>query len=49
MDDGQVLKITASDVGFSKDVPSWCSKTGNQLVSLNSEKGIYIAVIRKGK
>jgi len=49
MDDGQVLKITASDVGFSKDIPSWCSKTGNQLVSLNSEKGIYIAVIRKGK
>jgi NADPH-dependent 2,4-dienoyl-CoA reductase/sulfur reductase-like enzyme/TusA-related sulfurtransferase/rhodanese-related sulfurtransferase len=49
MDDGQVLKITASDVGFSRDIPSWCSKTGNQLVSLNSEKGIYIAVIRKGK
>jgi len=49
MDNGQILKITASDVGFSKDVPSWCKKTGNQLMSLNSEKGIYIAVIRKLK
>ena len=49
MNDGQILKITASDVGFSKDIPSWCSKTGNQLISLNSGKGIYTAVIRKVK
>ncbi len=48
MESGQVLKITASDVGFSKDVPGWCTKTGNELLSLNSEKGMYTAIIRKG-
>lgn len=48
MDSGQVLQITASDVGFSKDVPDWCAKTGHELLSLNYEKGIYKALIRKG-
>ncbi|MFO7618950.1 MAG: FAD-dependent oxidoreductase [Thermoplasmata archaeon] len=48
MQKGQVLKITASDVGFSRDVPGWCTKTGNELLSLNSEKGMYTALIRKG-
>jgi NADPH-dependent 2,4-dienoyl-CoA reductase/sulfur reductase-like enzyme/TusA-related sulfurtransferase/rhodanese-related sulfurtransferase len=48
METGQVVKITASDVGFSKDVPGWCTKTGHELISLSSEKGIYTALIRKG-
>ncbi len=48
MEDGQVLKIMASDVGFSKDVPGWCAKTGNHLIELTSAKGIYTATIRKG-
>ena len=47
MESGQVLQIIASDVGFSKDVPGWCTKTGNELLAMTSEKGIYTAVIRK--
>ncbi len=49
MEDGNVLKITASDRGFASDVPGWCSKSGNQLLSLSSEKGIFTAIIRKGR
>ena len=49
MTDGQVVKITASDVGFTKDVPGWSKKTGNELLSLVSEKGIYTAIIQKGQ
>ena len=49
MEDGQVLKITASDRGFASDVPGWCGKSGNELLSLSSEKGIFSAVIRKGR
>jgi len=49
MNDGQVLKIIATDAGFSKDVPGWCNKTGNELISLTSEKGEYLALIKKGK
>jgi len=48
MEAGQVLKITASDRGFASDVPGWCGKSGNELLSLTSEKGIFSAVIRKG-
>ena len=48
MEDGNILKITASDRGFASDVPGWCSKSGNQLLSLSSDKGIFTAVIRKG-
>ncbi|MCK5309013.1 MAG: sulfurtransferase TusA family protein, partial [Thermoplasmata archaeon] len=44
MESGQVLQIIASDVGFSKDVPGWCTKTGNELLAMTSEKGIYTAV-----
>ncbi len=49
MEDGKVLKITASDRGFASDVPGWCEKSGNQLLSLSSDKGIYTAIISKGR
>jgi NADPH-dependent 2,4-dienoyl-CoA reductase/sulfur reductase-like enzyme/TusA-related sulfurtransferase/rhodanese-related sulfurtransferase len=48
MEDGQVVRITASDRAFSKDVPGWCTKTGNDLISLTSDKGTYSALIVKG-
>ena len=48
MEDGQLLEVSASDPGFSKDIASWCRRTGNTLIS-NSKKGrSYVAVIRKG-
>ena len=48
MESGQVLMITASDIGFTKDVPGWCKKTGNELITITKEKGIFTAIIRKG-
>ncbi len=48
MTDGQVLKISASDAGFSKDLPGWCFKTGNELITMVSDKGIFNALVRKG-
>lgn len=48
MEDGQLLEVSASDPGFSKDIASWCRRTGNTLIS-NGKKGrSYVAVIRKG-
>lgn len=46
--DGNVLKATASDVGFYEDVKAWCKRTGNELISLKKEGGIIIAYIKKG-
>lgn len=48
MQNGEMLKITASDSGFMNDLPPWCDATANQLVSLNKTADKIEAVIRKG-
>lgn len=48
MKNGEQLEVTASDPGFSKDVASWCRRTGNTLVSNQKEGTSYVAVIQKG-
>ena len=47
LNDGQVLKVTASDPGFYEDIKSWCNKTNNDLVDLRKEKGMVYAFIKK--
>ncbi len=47
LSEGGMLVIKASDPGFFRDIKSWCSLTGNDLVSLQSDKGIISAHIRK--
>ncbi len=49
MAEGGVLKVTASDPGFYEDVKSWCSKTSNELLEREKDKGNIVAFIRKGK
>lgn len=48
MENDEILKVSASDMGFLKDVASWCDKTGNTL--LKSERVVQenIAYIKKG-
>ncbi|MBR5046843.1 MAG: FAD-dependent oxidoreductase, partial [Eubacterium sp.] len=48
MDEGDILKVTASDPGFSKDIVSWCRRTGNTLISNEKNGTDYVACIRKG-
>ena len=48
MKDGEVLKVTASDMGFRKDIPSWCQSTGNQLLSVENDTTTVTALLRKG-
>ncbi len=47
--EGTIVKISATDQGFPKDIRSWCASTGNELLSLKSEKGVHGAIIKKGK
>lgn len=42
-----VLRITATDQAFAKDVRSWCRMTGADLVSLDKQSGQVQAVVRK--
>lgn len=47
LNDGQILKVTASDPGFYEDIKSWCDKTHNELVDLRKDKGMISAFIKK--
>ena len=48
MEDGEELEVTASDPGFARDIVSWCERTGNTLVGVESKDGEYTATLRKG-
>lgn len=45
---GQVLRATATDPGFKRDIAAWCERTGNELLSLTEENRAIVARIRKG-
>ena len=45
--EGERVEIVSTDAGFSRDVQSWCSTTGNRLISTSEEKGKYIVVVEK--
>jgi len=44
---GQVLEIIATDPGTQNDIPSWCERTGNELIETNTGNGEYRYFIRK--
>jgi tRNA 2-thiouridine synthesizing protein A len=46
---GDELDLIASDVGSKADVPAWCQRTGNELVSMKEENGIFTYRIKKLK
>lgn len=46
---GEQVKIIVTDKGAKKDLPSWCDRTGNRLVSMEEEGGGYSFVIEKAQ
>jgi tRNA 2-thiouridine synthesizing protein A len=44
---GAVLELIADDVGSKEDVPAWCKRTGNELVSQKEEGGAFYFYIKK--
>lgn len=49
MEDGKILKVTATDPGFYEDIKAWCSKTKNTLVNLERQGANIEAFIKKGQ
>lgn len=47
MDDGQILKITASDPGFYEDIKAWCLRTNNELLAVQKERSQIVAYVKK--
>ena len=48
MEDGDILEVSATDMGFSRDIASWCRQTGNTLVGTERKGQESIVLIRKG-
>lgn len=49
MKDGQLLKVEASDFGFSADVENWAANTGNTVLDNKIENNKVIATLKKGR
>ena len=47
MNDGQILKVTASDPGFYEDIKAWCLRTNNKLLDIKKVTGTITAYIKK--
>ncbi|HJO45786.1 MAG: sulfurtransferase TusA family protein [SAR324 cluster bacterium] len=44
---GQVLKVTSTDPGSNKDMPSWCKRTGNPILKQEDQGNSYIFFIQR--
>ena len=49
MDEGQILKIIATDRGAIADFPAWSDDTGNELLEWHEEDGKLVFYIKKGE
>lgn len=46
-DAGDLLELLATDPGSKSDVPSWAKLSGNELVEVGENTGVFRYVIRK--
>ncbi len=47
-DNGEMIRVVATDPGFSRDIQAWTNNTGNTLVKKYTEGDKHYAVIQKG-
>ena len=46
---GDELEVLSTDEGSASDIPEWINKVGHEMVSTNSEGGVWHVVVRKTK
>ncbi len=44
---GEAVSISSTDHGFATDIKGWCHSTGNQLLDVTAQDGVYTATICK--
>lgn len=49
MKQGEVMKVSATDMGFARDVESWCKRTGNTYMGSTKQGLEHIVTIQKGE
>ena len=45
---GEIVEVSATDLGFANDIKSWSKNTGNRLIDVKTDQGIIKALIQKG-
>lgn len=48
MNEGEVMEVSASDPGFTRDIDAWSRRTGNTLLFTGKKGSNYTAVVKKG-
>ncbi len=48
LNEGDVIEVSATDVGFARDVEAWCKSTGNTLLKVDRKGKEIIVFIQKG-
>ncbi|MDK2808245.1 MAG: hypothetical protein PWP24_980 [Clostridiales bacterium] len=49
MKEKEVLQVSATDMGFTRDIDSWCKRTGNTLLKTEKKDKEHIVFIKKGR
>jgi peroxiredoxin family protein len=49
LENGNILEVLATDIGFVTDIPAWCRRTGNELLATERQNSHLVARIRKGR
>jgi tRNA 2-thiouridine synthesizing protein A len=44
---GDVLEVFATDPGVEPDMHAWSKQTGNELISIDQESGVFRVLLRK--
>jgi tRNA 2-thiouridine synthesizing protein A len=47
MSPGEVLEVLATDPGVEPDMHAWTKQTGNELVSIDQDGGVFRVLLRK--
>lgn len=48
MQEGELLRLLATDPEAPLDLPVWCRMTGHRFIAQQERFGVYIFLIRKG-
>lgn len=48
MGEGEMIRVSATDMGFARDVESWCCRTGNTYVGVERRGREHIVTLCKG-
>jgi tRNA 2-thiouridine synthesizing protein A len=46
---GQVLELLATDPGVEPDMQAWTSRTGNELLGITNQDGVFHVLIRRAR